>query len=386
MRNFKKISLVVFSTFFSALCFCSDLTISIKDIRLEPDASEGFHLFVRAKSEIKSILLTETTKDPEGTSANYSYRAAEWNTYNGDEIRILNGEPLTSDYAKYSLIDSTPEKDTEFGEAFHIYIPPKILWGYPWTRNGVTEISMGTFVNIRTFQKPHADYMGGYIDNPFMFDFKAPQKTPKTPTLTSEYSPAAVQAFNEISNNLVIYSQGPETIANDILQSFNEISPKNKIDVVFAIDATGSMWNIIEHVQEKLVPELAKALEKCTEVRLGLLWYRDYGDNFSMDGLPVQLNKFTYDTDLFFERLNKMNIPQGSLIGGDIPEAVYEALYASIVYYPWDSEAEKKIILVGDAEPHPKPRGVKQIGKDTVEKLAKQKNITIDCIIIPTPQ
>jgi hypothetical protein len=370
-------------TFFS---FCEELHITANDIRLEPNETSGYNLFIRATT-IKSILLTETTKDPEGKADNYSYRATEWNKYNGDEIRILDGKTLTSKYSNYSLIDSTPESDTQFGKAFQIYIPETLIWGFPWARNGTTQIDMGTFINIRAFEKPYADYSGKYFDNPFMFDFQAPPKKASipitTPVLTDIYRPEAAKAFSQISTGMLIYSHGPETIVNDILKSFNEITPKDTIDIVFAIDATGSMWDDIGELQQKLIPELTKALLNCGNVRLGLLWYRDYGDNFSLDGLPVRMNKFTTDTNLFFTKLKEMKISQGSIIGGDIPEAVYEALYASIVYYPWSNLAQRKIILIGDAEPHPNPRGIKQISEEYVNTLAKKRGITIDCIILP---
>ena len=69
--------------------------------------------------------------------------------------------------------------------------------------------------------------------------------------------------------------------------------------------------------------------------------------------------------------------------GGDIPEAVYEALYASLEFYEWRPDAQKKIILIGDAEPHPAPRGTKKYTKELVQKTAAEKQIKIDAIITP---
>ena len=139
-----------------------DLVIEQGDIRLEKDSESGYHLYIRKKPNINSVILVETTKDPTGQEANYAYRAENYNPINGDEKRILNGEFLNSEYAKYSLIDSTPEKDSKFGEAFHIYIPEELSYGYPWTRNGKIPVEKGTFINIRSFEKPYADYTGGF--------------------------------------------------------------------------------------------------------------------------------------------------------------------------------------------------------------------------------
>ena len=103
---------------------------------------------------------------------NYAYRALEWNAINGDEKRMLDGAFLDSPTSRYSLIDSTPEADADFGSSFHIYIPERMEFGYPWSRNGVVQIQKGTFISIRTFTKPYADYEGSdFLDNPFMFNF-----------------------------------------------------------------------------------------------------------------------------------------------------------------------------------------------------------------------
>ena len=58
-------------------------------------------------------------------------------------------------------------------------------------------------------------------------------------------------------------------------------------------------------------------------------------------------------------------------------------MYASLEFYDWRKDAEKKIVLLGDAEPHPDPRGIKKINLEKVSKLAKEKNVTLDCIIVP---
>ncbi|MFC2419787.1 MAG: VWA domain-containing protein, partial [Treponema maltophilum] len=304
-----------------------------------------------------------------------AYRALEFNEINGNEKRLLNGVFLDSEYGRYGIVDSTPEKEADFGNAFHLFIPKKLVYGYPWSRSGEVTVEEGTFINIRTFEKPYADYSGAYADNPFMFGFNA--------ALTDEYSPAAAEAFKDIASGILIYSHGPDTIVEDVMRSFKELPKDQNADVVFAVDATGSMWDDIQKLQKELIPALASELQGRAEVRLGLLFYRDYTDDFRYRGLPVQFNDFTRDAEAFFSKLNAMHIPRHSLIGGDTPEAVYEALYASLEFYRWSPFAHKKIILIGDAEPHPSPRAGKGISKKLVEDTTRKKEVTIDCIIIP---
>lgn len=368
-----------------------DLIIEQKDVRLEKDENSGYHLYVRKKPNINSVILVETTKDPTGQEANYAYRAEEYNEINGDEKRILNGEFLNSEYAKYSLIDSTPEKDAEFGEAFHIYIPMELAFGYPWARNGKIPVEKGTFINIRSFEKPYADYTGGFADNPFMFNFeerRVPvenQPEPEKVILTDSYNPTATYAFGNIAKEnkgKLIYSAGPDSIVTDVMESLASLNQDERIDVVFCIDATGSMKDDIDVLRKKLISEIRAKFTDWENIRIGLVLYRDYVDSFRYNGLPIKLFGFTSNLDSFVKNLNSFTI--NGLEGGDIPEAVYEALYGAITYFDWDVSAQKKIILIGDAEPHSKPRGSSiKCTSELINSLSNEKNIQIDTIITP---
>lgn len=401
---------LILSVFFACLGIFAQSGLLIKpgDIRLEPELSnsfsdaQGYHLFVKKLPKVESIMLVETTKDPAGKKDSYAYRALEYNAINGDEIRFLDGKKLESEYSKFSLIDSTPEPDEQFGEAFHIYIPHQMQYGYPWSRNGKITISKGTFINIRAFEKKYADYTGEYYDNAYMFDLgpkvkirnepeqnteekiiPEPEKIPEKeeiPVLTDDYNPVASAKFSEISDFLT-YSKGPETIVDDIMAAIENINPKNMVDVVFAIDATGSMKDDIEQLRKEWVPRLIDSLKDFKDIRFGLLLYRDYGDNFRYKNLPVKFFDFTKDINIFNKNLNGFKI--NGKEGGDIPEAVYEALYASLEFYEWRPDAQKKIILIGDAEPHPAPRGTKKYTKELVQKTAVEKQIKIEAIITP---
>ena len=366
--------------------------IKLVEARNDDGELTGYDLYIRKIKGVESVLLTETTRDPTGKADNYAYRALEYNPVNGDEIRYLDGKQLVSEGAKYSLIDSTTEKVEGFGDAFHIFIPLKLQFGYEWSRNGIVEIGRGTFINIRTFEKPYADYTGEYMDSPFMFNLETrrrakPDPVPPDPpvepevVLTDDYNPAASQKFEEMSD-FIVYSKGPETIVADILEVFDDIGDKDNLDVVFAIDATGSMKDDIETLKKDLLPALLKEFEGAKNVKFGLLFYRDYGDNFNYQGLPVRFYAFTDNLTAFNKNLNALKIVGKE--GGDIPEAVYEAIYASSEFYGWRAGTTKRIILIGDAEPHPKPRGLGKYSKDYVMNLAEAKDIKVKAILLPS--
>ena len=418
----KKFLFLVFTVFFSVLPLfaAEDMLIHPEDLRLVYEEgsdfsnSGGYHLYIRKKSGIESVMLVETTKDPEGKSDNYAYRALEYNPVNGDEIRYLDGKVLDSPGAKYPLMDSTPEADSVFGQAFHIFIPSEIAYGYPWTRNGLVRIGRGTFINIRSFEKKYGDYSGSYADNAFMFDLgkavekkKVPviEKTPlpETPhiiespvkeppvieepeviVLTDDYNPVAAETFKNIAafaGGEMVYSKGPETLPADIMASLDRIKNKDCVDVIFAIDTTGSMKDDIQELREVWIPQLIEKVKEFKGIRLGLLLYRDYGDTYKWMDLPVKKFEFTENVQNFKKYLNSFYIHGTE--GGDIPEAVYEALFASLEYYRWREDAERKIILIGDAEPYPSPRGSGKYSKDVVARLAEEKSVMIDAIIVP---
>ena len=394
----KKVLVILMALFsFQQVFTAEDILVRSGDIRLVYDkgtdfsTSKGYHLYIRKKIGIGSVMLVETTKDPEGKEDNYAYRALEYNEVNGDEIRTLNGKVLDSKYSKFSLIDSTVEKDSVFGEAFHIYIPSEIAFGYPWTRNGTVRIGKGTFINIRTFEKKYGDYTGSYADNAFMFDLGEPvisekngEKDKATVVLTDDYNPVAVESFKKIAafgGGEMVYSKGPDSLSEDIIASVDRIRNKDKADLVFAVDTTGSMKDDIQKLRDTWIPMMIEKAKEFKSLRLGLLLYRDYGDTYRWMNLPVQKFDFTDDIMAFKKNLSGFTI-RGTE-GGDIPEAVYEALFASMEYYNWRADAERKIILIGDAEPHPLPRGSRKYTKDFVAELSEKKGILIDAVIVP---
>ncbi|MDY6030698.1 MAG: vWA domain-containing protein [Treponemataceae bacterium] len=417
-------SMKVFNKFFSFFlilsvsisAFCADLKLTSDDIKVERDETGSFHIYIRKKDGVGSVLLTESSKNPEGESDNYSYRAKEWNPINGDEKRILDGKFLESAYSRYSIVDSTPEIFSDMGECFHLYVPETIVYGYPWSRNGEVQVGKGTFLNIRCYEKPYADYSGAFYDNPFMVSYRIIEK-PKVEEpvyiepevieevveeiveepieevveevveeveLTDEYNSEAANSFQDLAdmnNDLVIISAGPETLIEDIMKCIKAMDPSKPCDIVFAIDATGSMKDDIEKLRQELIPRLETEFVNYVDVRIGLLLYRDYGDNFKYKDLPIKMFHFTKEMKTFKKNLNGFKIKGNE--GGDIPEAVYEALYGSIQFFEWNADSQKKIILIGDAQPHPRPRGKIICSKEIVQELANKNDIHIDTIIVP---
>jgi len=117
------------------------------------------------------------------------------------------------------------------------------------------------------------------------------------------------------------------------------------LDVVFVIDATGSMGWLIDDVKGR-VRALADWIRRLVPVtRFGVVAYRDDDDpEFLTRVLPLTLN--IGNVRRFLDRLEARG-------GGDIPEAVSAGLRAAIAKSGWKSDSQKIIVIVGDAPPHP---------------------------------
>lgn len=391
MKRIKFLIGILTFVLLAGILSAQSLHIGIEDISLETvfkadGEIEGFMLYVRKKPGMNSVLLTETTRSADGMATNYAYRTLEWNEINGNERRMLDGKPLVSEFARYSIIDSTPENHPVLGEAFCLYIPTQIQYGYPWSRSGVVTVGVGTFINIRAFGALYGEYTDGYEDNPFMFDLGKPAENPPVPAaLTDSYNPEAATTFDQIARDgggSITYSKGPETITEDIIHVLEKLDPTRAADIVFALDTTGSMKDDVVRLRESLLPELEKLFAEFNgSVRLGLLLYRDYVDGYNYKGIPVKYYPFVSSLDEFKENLFDFTIRGNE--GGDIPEAVYEALYGAVEFYSWNANVQRRVILIGDAEPHPKPRGSKKYTRELVFSTAEAKNVTIEAIITP---
>jgi hypothetical protein len=360
-----------FALFFAlsgASLWAQDLSIAQSDLRIEQRVDGGFHLFIRKKPGIGSVLLTESTRDPTLQAENYAYRAAEWNAINGDEIRILDGEPLPRDSRIRSLVDSSTEVHPELGPAFHIYIPYILYYGYEGGRNGEVYVVDGTYLNIRAFALPYADYRGAFRDNPFVLQVRPQEPLPGPPE--GNFMKDTVEAFSKIATGDLIYSSGPADLVERIREALEKEKGKN-VDMVICLDTTGSMRDDIAAVRLRLIPMLEEIIAGFASFRIGMVLYKDYYEEYLNKVIP-----FTSDFSVFQRNLNAIRVGGGK----DIPEAVYEALYEGAVKFPWEAES-KIMILIGDAPPHPRPRG--KITKEMADQAAAERGLKLHAIILP---
>ncbi len=163
-----------------------------------------------------------------------------------------------------------------------------------------------------------------------------------------------VKPFNKGINNLSLKSKCP-TIGG--------------VEVVFVVDATGSMGDEISYLQAELMDVLKRVTQTpiVDNLRTGAVFYRDHSDDYLVrksdlsDGATTTLN--------FIDN-------QSAGGGGDNPEAVEVGLETAIEQMNWSKDAVARIVFfVLDAPPHQTPEI--QDKMNTLTAKAAHKGIRI---------
>ena len=148
---------------------------------------------------------------------------------------------------------------------------------------------------------------------------------------------------------------------------------KPTVELVFALDTTGSMGGLIDGAKRKIwaiANEVAAAKEK-PSVKIGLVAFRDRGDAY-----VTRTFDLTDNLDAVYEQLMAL----GADGGGDGPEDVNAALSDAVTKMQWstDKKALKMIFLVGDAPPHMDYEG--QVRWQQTARAAMKQNISINTV------
>lgn len=326
----------------------------------------GVHLFVKKRGDIQSVALlvqSNNYNDPDLSLM----RAKEFNSVNGNEIRYSYGSKSTFRMERLpnALISSTVE-DTVFGECFHIYVPKKMYYGYVIQVQNECEFEDGMTVNVRAFAEKYCDIGGKFSDNFLALNVSDWNREEKFAEIASE------------TGGQVTHIESVSELTQALLSEIDGLDSTERIELVFAIDATDSMKDDFAELRKNWLPRFEKQMKKFKNAKIGLLFYKDYGDEFSTKGLPVKNLGFLKDAKPFSKAVKNVSVKGG----GDREEAVYEALFACATDFDWSEEAKKKIILVGDAAPHSKDGGKYTLEFESFSKNMTERHISVDCILI----
>jgi hypothetical protein len=154
-----------------------------------------------------------------------------------------------------------------------------------------------------------------------------------------------------------------------------QLSPKvnaevNKLDVLFVVDATGSMEDEINYLKAELqdVMKGYQVIKPEVNVRLGSIFYRDYAPKADYLTRTASLSE---DYQATFDFINQ----QKTSGGGDFAEAV-EAALAQAIDQDWtDQKATRLMFLFLDAPAHHNAKSLAQM--QATLKAAAAKGVRI---------
>lgn len=148
---------------------------------------------------------------------------------------------------------------------------------------------------------------------------------------------------------------------------------KPVVEVAFVLDTTGSMGGLIEGAKRKIW-SIATAIVDANpdaEIRMGLVAYRDIGDEYVTRTFPL-----TRDIQDLYANLLELRARGG----GDWPESVNEALDVGVTKLDWTQGPEicRIMFLVGDAPPH--MDYAQDIKYPEVMRMARERGIVVNAV------
>lgn len=161
-------------------------------------------------------------------------------------------------------------------------------------------------------------------------------------------------------------------------EKFNEFSnyyeglQDQDLDIVAAIDGTGSMGGVLRRTQAqthrlmKIFADVAKSMQ------FGIIIYRDEQDG------KVEVKKLTKDVKSATKFLSKVEARGG----GDHPEWVLSGVKKA-GSVGWRNNSNKHLIIIGDAPPH--ERNLKEL-EEEIEQLRSYKKVLTHAIVSGTSE
>jgi hypothetical protein len=148
-------------------------------------------------------------------------------------------------------------------------------------------------------------------------------------------------------------------------------SRNGKLDIVFIIDATGSMEDNVIGVKDYIDHFLKPFEEMNVDIRLGLVEFSD------IEARKEKVHNLTDNLKNFKKWLEKMKFYGGR----DLPESGYEAIVTAIEKINYRKSAQKAFIFISDSPQHDFDYdGKSRYTLDRIISMLNEQNITIDVI------
>lgn len=141
------------------------------------------------------------------------------------------------------------------------------------------------------------------------------------------------------------------------------------VDIAFVFDATGSMGDELSFLQNEIKQIIfdSKKVDDALIFRFASVFFRDKGDEYLTKKMPF--TRVLTEANSFIDE-------QSAKGGGDLPEAVDDALETALNDLEWSEEARTRLLfLILDAPPHNTPETKEKL--ERLLRLAAKKGVRI---------
>ena len=146
------------------------------------------------------------------------------------------------------------------------------------------------------------------------------------------------------------------------------------LDVVIVLDATGSMQRFIDRARDTLDEIIADLAVVVPTLRLGIVAYRDTGDEWVTRTLDLSADRYRIHDFLY-----RLEASGGRRVGADFEEAVEVGLEVACDGSSWRPEARRVVLLVGDAPYHAEDQSA---ALATVRSFARDRRALVNTLYV----
>ncbi len=172
--------------------------------------------------------------------------------------------------------------------------------------------------------------------------------------------------YVQVVHNGKVFGKKIKSNVKEVSLSTEGLSSCSNLDIMFTIDATGSMGDEMEYLKEELRDIIGRIDNAVGEKRIAMTFYRDQGDEYLV-------KDFDFTSNINEAQTNLNNQYAGG--GGDYEEAVEKAMKVSMSK-SWNENARARLLfLLLDAPPHLTEENIETIHEQI--KLAQKNGIKI---------
>ena len=181
-----------------------------------------------------------------------------------------------------------------------------------------------------------------------------------------------IQKVGYIEDQLDVLSgkRGLSAYKQQRVEHFKQQICKIDIDIVFAIDATGSMFKFYRYISKSLKNTMTQIINKygCKgtidrpNIRFSVIFYRDYYDNKNGVDRTFKVLPLTSDLKKALNYLTSEQVLPGQGVNpkkkSELTEAIFYSVYNGLEQLNFKKGSFRQLVLVGDFGNHsPDPRG-----------------------------